>query len=139
MTDKTLSKAQSALLDDITRAGDSGLEVPAKSRRTATILVEAGMVVEDAGRYRCAPPSPNATPDAVGVPQAAPRAGTKAAMVIEMLGRAEGATVSQMSIATDWLPHSVRGFLAGALKKTHGLGVVSEPAEGGRIYRLLRK
>ncbi|HZW16178.1 MAG TPA: DUF3489 domain-containing protein, partial [Brevundimonas sp.] len=56
--------------------------------------------------------------------------------VIALLQRDEGATVGQMSEATGWLPHSVRGFLAGALKKAHGLTPVSEAAEGGRVYRL---
>ena len=53
-----------------------------------------------------------------------------------MLGRREGASVAQLSEATAWLPHSVRGFLAGALKKKHGLGLSSEPTADGRIYRL---
>lgn len=50
--------------------------------------------------------------------------------------RPEGATVPQMSEATSWQPHSVRGALAGALKRKHKLTIVSEPSEGGRIYRI---
>lgn len=56
--------------------------------------------------------------------------------MVELLSRPEGATVVVLSEATGWLPHSVRGFLAGALKKKHGLTLLSEPAEGGRVYRI---
>ena len=60
----------------------------------------------------------------------------KLGIVVGLLRRPEGATVSQLSAATDWQPHSVRGAMAGALKKKHGLSIVSELAEGGRVYRL---
>ncbi len=39
--------------------------------------------------------------------------------------------------ALDWRPHTVRGALAGALKKKLGLEVTSEKVEGrGRVYHL---
>lgn len=60
----------------------------------------------------------------------------KLGIVVEMLGRPEGATVAQISAATAWQAHSVRGAFAGALKKKHGVGIVSEAAAGGRVYRL---
>jgi Protein of unknown function (DUF3489) len=54
-----------------------------------------------------------------------------------MLGREEGATIVEVVAATAWQPHTVRGALAGALKKRLGLTVVSEKVEGrGRVYRL---
>jgi hypothetical protein len=63
--------------------------------------------------------------------------GGKQAMLIEMLKRPEGATIQQVVDATDWLPHTVRGAIAGALKKKLGLNVVSEKVEGvGRVYRI---
>ena len=64
------------------------------------------------------------------------RDGTKQAQLIAMLRRPEGATIAQIVEATSWLPHTVRGFLAGALKKKLGLSVTSEKVEGTRIYRL---
>ena len=39
--------------------------------------------------------------------------------------------------ATGWQQHSVRGFLAGGIRKKLGLNLVSEPKEGGRIYRIV--
>lgn len=64
------------------------------------------------------------------------RADSKQAQVIAMLRRSEGATISQIMEVTDWQTHSVRGVLAGALKKK-GLTVTStkEP-DNERVYRI---
>ena len=55
-----------------------------------------------------------------------PRANTKQALMIEMLRRPEGATVEQIAEATGWQNHSVRGAIAGALKKKLGLTITTE-------------
>ena len=52
-----------------------------------------------------------------------PRAGTKQAQMIELLRRPEGATVEQIAAATGWQQHTIRGAIAGALKKKLGLTV----------------
>jgi hypothetical protein len=52
-----------------------------------------------------------------------PRAGTKQALMIEMLRRPEGATVEQIAAATGWQHHTIRGAISGALKKKLGLTV----------------
>jgi hypothetical protein len=52
-----------------------------------------------------------------------PRAGTKQAQMIELLRRPEGATVEQIAAATGWQHHTIRGAIAGALKKKLGLKV----------------
>jgi hypothetical protein len=52
-----------------------------------------------------------------------PRAGTKQALLIEMLERPEGATVEQIAAATGWQHHTIRGAISGALKKKLGLTV----------------
>lgn len=66
-----------------------------------------------------------------------PRAGTKQAMLIEMLKRPEGATMEEIVAATGWQPHTARGAMSGALRKKLGLVVTSEKEEGkGRVYRI---
>lgn len=62
-------------------------------------------------------------------------AGSKAAAVIDLLKQEGGATLEQMMEATGWQKHSVRGFMAGALKKRHGLTVQSTKVDGVRTYR----
>jgi len=61
---------------------------------------------------------------------------TKAETVIGLLSRPEGATIAQMCEATGWQQHSVRGFLAGTVKKKANVALTSAKAEGLRIYRL---
>jgi predicted ArsR family transcriptional regulator len=54
-----------------------------------------------------------------------------------MLQRAKGATIDELAEALEWQPHTVRGAIAGALKKKLGLEVTSEKHEKrGRVYRL---
>lgn len=60
----------------------------------------------------------------------------KLGIVVALMRRPEGATVTQMGEATGWQPHSVRGALAGALKRKHKLTILGEPGEGGRVYRI---
>ena len=61
---------------------------------------------------------------------------TKQATLLGLLGRSEGASIDDMMQATGWQRHSVRGFLAGSVKK-QGLSLTSRKAEGGvRRYRI---
>jgi hypothetical protein len=65
------------------------------------------------------------------------REGSKKAIVLEMLRRAGGATLADIQSATGWQPHSVRGFISGALGKKMGLTVESfKTPEGARVYRI---
>jgi hypothetical protein len=65
------------------------------------------------------------------------REGTKQAEMIALLRRPNGATIDEIVAATDWQKHTVRGAIAGALKKKLGLIVTSEKVEGrGRVYKM---
>ncbi len=78
-----------------------------------------------------------AKPAAVHPREAKTREGTKQAAMIAMLSQPEGATVDEIAAATGWQKHTVRGAMAGALKKKLGLTIESSKVEGrGRVYRL---
>jgi hypothetical protein len=64
------------------------------------------------------------------------RPDTKHARIIAMLKAPAGATIDAIMTATEWQPHSVRGFLAGVVRKKLGLNLVSEQTDKGRIYRI---
>jgi hypothetical protein len=61
----------------------------------------------------------------------------KLGLIVELLRRPNGADLSDMMEATGWQQHSVRGALAGALKKHRGLTIISEKIDGPRRYRLV--
>lgn len=53
------------------------------------------------------------------------RDGSKKAIVLELIRRADGASLKEIMDATDWQTHSVRGFISGSLGKKMGLTVES--------------
>ena len=71
------------------------------------------------------------------IPAAAPKAPSKIDQVVALLRREEGATTKALMEATGWQAHSVRGIIAGAIKKKLGLTVTSWAGEGGRTYRVV--
>ena len=65
------------------------------------------------------------------------RSGTKQEALIAMLRAEGGATIEEIVEALGWRSHTVRGAMAGALKKKLGLTITSEKVEGrGRVYCL---
>ena len=60
----------------------------------------------------------------------------KGAKILELIGRAKGATLAEIRSATGWQAHSVRGFISTAGNK-HGIQIESARNEaGGRFYRI---
>jgi len=65
----------------------------------------------------------------------APRPESKGAKILDLIGRAKGASLAEIMKAIDWQPHSVRGFISNAGKKL-GLKIESSKNEAGdRVYR----
>jgi hypothetical protein len=97
-----------------------------RSKPTAPTRSTARKTAEPVARRRPAPASSRSA--------AGPH--TKHARIIAMLGTPTGTTIAAIMTATDWQQHSVRGFLAGVVRKKLGLNLVSEQTDKGRVYRI---
>jgi Protein of unknown function (DUF3489) len=64
---------------------------------------------------------------------------TKHDRVLTLLRSKDGATIAAIARVTGWQLHSVRGFLAGVVKKKLGLDLASEKTKSGRLYRIVGK
>lgn len=73
-------------------------------------------------------------PDAAAAAPASSRSPSKLDQVEALLLAPRGASIAELMAATCWQQHSVRGAMAGALKK-RGLTITSEKIEGTRRYR----
>ena len=61
---------------------------------------------------------------------------SKQSRVIAMLRSPAGATIDAIVKATGWQQHSVRGFLAGVVRKRLNLKLSSEKVDGNRVYQI---
>ena len=117
----------------------------AKSKRKTASLTNGGKI---AGRNRAARatarnavmPKPVAQSAADKRHQSSVRqkacAGSKQARIVAMLRAPSGTTIDAIAQATGWQQHSVRGFLAGIVRKKLSHNLISEAGESGRVYRI---
>ena len=62
---------------------------------------------------------------------------SKSNKILTLLRRPKGASIAELSKATNWQTHSIRGFLSGTVKKRMGLKVFSERDDkGARRYKV---
>ena len=97
-----------------------------KSKTKAATRSVARKISKSKSRTRSAPVSS----------KSAARPDTKHARIIAMLRAPAGATIAAIMTTTEWQQHSVRGFLAGVVRKKLGLNLISEQTNKGRIYRI---
>ena len=90
--------------------------------------------IRSTARKTAKPPSRKRSAPASSRRAAGPE--TKHARIIAMLRTPAGATIASLVTATEWQQHSVRGFLAGVVRKKLGLNLVSEQTNKGRVYRI---
>jgi len=94
------------------------------------------------GKPKAAPPKANAGRRAAKPARAKetskPRAESKGAKILALIGRPKGATLAEIVKATDWQAHSVRGFISTAAKK-HGIQIESSKnGAGERCYSIAK-
>lgn len=151
-----LNDARRQLLEAAAANEDGFIEIPKDAKAAARALIREGLLIatpQDGAEGRClittqgraavAPvdkvakpkktkgPAPAEIPDHAPVPAKL----NKTELMVQLLTRPQGASIVAMSEATGWLTHSVRGFMAGTLKKKLGMAVTSEKVDGLRIYR----
>jgi hypothetical protein len=108
------------------RANNSGTKGCKSARRTtARETAQLKSVIEPVAHQR---------PRSTSQPTA--HRESKKAQIIAMLRAPGGVTIEAMAHAAKWQPHSVRGFLAGVVRKKLGLTLVSADGENGRVYRI---
>jgi hypothetical protein len=113
--------------DHVWRTTDEGAPTTLRVTSAAREIINVG---KKSARKSKTPSKPAARPKRE-------RGETKQDLLIRMLKRARGSTVAQIVEATGWQTHTVRGAIAGALKKKLGLAVTSEKADSGeRVYRI---
>jgi hypothetical protein len=119
-----------------------------KSRNTKSAAPKKGSAQsKTASRRKVTSPAANAKKPTRSVESKAERVAaaktlrnarvTKQERVLILLSQPEGASIDEMMQATDWQQHSVRGFLAGTVKRKLGFSLTSlKPNDGARRYRI---
>jgi hypothetical protein len=82
------------------------------------------------------PPSNSARPTAGDPKIKKAEPSSKQSRVIAMLRSSSGSTIAAMMKVTGWQQHSVRGFLAGVVRKRLKLKLASKKVDGNRVYRI---
>ena len=117
-------------------------EVPIKNRRLSWREDDEqplGLAITAAGRAIITPEGDSAHPARKTKPAKkdepkAPRSVSKASIVVDLLRRTEGATLTELVDATGWLPHTTRAALTGLRKKGHVID--KSKREDATCYRI---
>ena len=81
--------------------------------------------------------SADSIPEAQATPPKTKRRVTRADTLIELMRAESGATAAELGAAVGWQVHSVRGFIAGSLRKRSDLTVTAVREDGATRYRVL--
>jgi hypothetical protein len=104
--------------------------------RTSDSKTKTRNSVRKAGQFKSVT-KPAAHPRPRSAAQPTARHESKKAYIVAMLRAPGGSTIEAMAHAAKWQPHSVRGFLAGVVRKKLGLNLISVAGDSGRVYRIV--
>ena len=125
---------------EVTETSRTTSEEP-KAKKKAPVGAQRAHVAPAKGKSgkKASPPkkAPKGHKKADKPERPAARQGSKTAQILGLLKRPGGATLQGLMAATEWQPHSIRGFISGTLGKKMGLTVESAKSEKGeRTYSL---
>jgi hypothetical protein len=139
---KTAKLAASKIWERIQGLGEAAKPAPEPKPKAAKKAAGGAKTAKGAPVRAKATKKPTAAKNAPKAKKAAkaesdgPREGSKTAQVVALLQRKNGATLPEIMEKMGWQRHTVRGFIAGAMKKA-GYTVESFKPEGGeRTYRI---
>jgi hypothetical protein len=139
-TFKTAKTGASKIWASIQGLGDAATPAKPKAEKKAKggAKVAKGAPAKGKATKKAAPakPAPKAKKGAKKLESSGPRVGSRTAQVVAMLQRKNGANLAKIMDKMGWQKHTVRGFMAGAMKKA-GYAVESFKLVGGeRSYRI---
>lgn len=114
-----MTKAKASKLKAKNRPASTAPTVPASK---LSLVKSTKVIAKEAGPKTATAPKPG-----------------KIDKIIAMMRRPKGATINDLTKATAWQAHSVRGAISGTLRKKQGLNVVSEKSGDVRLYRIADK
>ena len=121
------------LAQEADAADDSSIWRSEDKRKVVAVITDAGRTaVAEADGKKPEEAPPAAPQDDAAAVEVKPQ--TKQALLIELLEREEGATLTQLVEATSWLPHTTRAALTGLRKKGHV--ITASKADGLSVYRI---
>ena len=148
VTRKLMREVKSKLGMPVWREGDDGRPISLVITRAGRDAIGVGSTRGNASTTIVEKPAKQSAPTSkktvsaksgvtASVELASPRAGSKQALVIDMLSAKTGATLDALVDATGWLPHTTRAALTGLRKR--GYTVERSRAEGKTsIYRIAK-
>ena len=105
------------------------------AKNSNTLLVNPTKPHLPVSRKAGKPQNPRRSHKNLKTPQV--RRGTKTAKILQLLRRPQGASLAELTKATKWQAHSVRGFLSGSVKAKLHLKITSiKRDDGARAYRV---
>lgn len=113
------------------------MTIEPKRRCTSARDVRSALKDQDRpSKRRQAKPTVTSQEAAPGAAEAKAPAG-KLGMLVELMSREAGATMEELMQVTGWQAHSIRGAMAGALKRNRGYEISSTKADEVRTYRII--